>query len=578
MRPAPARKPGPRIDPVQLTAAVVGVLAGLYALLAGLTAWIAGTLFGRGAPHVRLLEIGPVLVRLPQHLGDPRVAWAAADSRLLPGPVGYYAALLLAVLLLEVLAAPLVWGALLASGLLEPGPTDGPDDRPHPFRSRSVAERPSDALATRKDLADLLVDAPQPGRVVLGHAFGKLVASQVEHSVLVVGATRSGKTRGFAIPAVIDWAGPAIVLSAKTDLLHATFEQRRKIGPVWVFDPTGVSGVPTSTWSPLGQAETWGGALRVADAMSKLSRATGGLGGSDHWQIVAAQLLAPLLHAAALAKLDMGDVLGWVKSQDCDPALRALYLAGAEAAVDSVRATLKTEPRQRDSAFSTCRTVLDAYEDPAVLEASRDCGIRPERLLGGGPSTVFLVATAAEQQRLAPLFLALVDELTRATLRRASEERASSGFAVRFDADRVLLLLDEAANIAPIPNLAALASVAGGEGLQLVTIYQDLSQVRHAYRDEWGSIASNHVVKVVLPGVSDPETLRYFSSVVGDEETLEVLETRDSSGRTSRSEHIARGPVVPLRALREQRINSGWLVSGARPAGQIRLRTQSPVA
>jgi len=285
-------------------------------------------------------------------------------------------------------------------------------------------------------------------------------------------------------------------------------------------------------------------------------------------------LLSPLLHAAALAKLDMGDVLGWVKSQDCDPALRALYLAGAEAAVGSVRATLKTEPRQRDSAFSTCRTVLDAYEDPGVLEASRGSEIRPERLLDGTPSTVYLVATAAEQQRLAPLFLALVDELTRATLRRSAEERASSGAAVRSAADRVLLLLDEAANIAPLPNLAALASVAGGEGLQLVTIYQDLSQVRHAYRDEWGSIASNHVVKVILPGVSDPETLRYFSSVVGDEETLEVLETRDSSGRTSKSEHVARRPVVPLRELREQRVNSGWLLSGARPAGQIRLRVR----
>jgi len=129
VRPAPARKPGPRIDPVQLIAAVVGVLAGLYAILAGLTAWIAGALFGCGAPQVRLLEIGPVLVRLPQHLGDPRLAWRASDSRLLPGPVGYYAALVLAACLLALLAAPLVWGALLASGMLEPGPTDGPHDR-----------------------------------------------------------------------------------------------------------------------------------------------------------------------------------------------------------------------------------------------------------------------------------------------------------------------------------------------------------------------------------------------------------------------------------------------------------------
>ncbi len=388
----------------------------------------------------------------------------------------------------------------------------------------------------------------------------------------MVGATRSGKTRGFAIPAVNDWAGPAIVLSAKTDLLHVTIEQRRQRGTVWVFDPTGVSGVPSSTWSPLGQAWTWGGALRVADAMSKLSRATGGLGGSDHWQIVAAQLLAPLLHAAALSELDMGHVLGWVKSQDCDQALRALYLAGAEAAVDSVRATLKTEPRQRDSAFGTCRTVLDAYEDPGVLEASRGCDIAAEALLDGGPHTVYLVATASDQQRLAPLFLALVDELTRASLRRAAQRRSERGCPVEDNGQRLLLMLDEAANIAPIPNLAMLASVAGGEGLQLVTVYQDLSQIRHAYRGEWGSIASNHVVKVVLPGVSDPETLRYFSSVVGDEDVVQELSSRDSTGRRSRADHLSNRPVVSGRALREQRPGTGWLLYGPRPAARVKLR------
>lgn len=133
-------------------------------------------------------------------------------------------------------------------------------------------------------------------------------------------------------------------------------------------------------------------------------------------------------------------------------------------------------------------------------------------------------------------------------------------------------MLDEAANIAPIPNLATLASVAGGEGLQLVTIYQDLSQVRHAYRDEWGSIASNHVVKVVLPGVSDPETLRYFSSVIGDEEVVQELSSRDSTGRSSRADHLSRRPVVAGRSLREQRPGAAWLLYGPRPAARLQLR------
>lgn len=426
-------------------------------------------------------------------------------------------------------------------------------------------------MAKRPDLADLLVNEPQPGRIVLGHAYGRLLATQTEHSVLVVGATRSGKTTSFAMPAVRDWCGPAVVLSAKTDLLHGTIKQRRERGPVWVFDPTGVSGVQRHGWSPLGQAATWGGAIRVANALSTLSGTTTGLGGSDHWQKVAAQLLAPLLHAAALSESTMGDVLQWIKSQDCDAALRALYLAGADAAVDSVRATLKTEPRQRDSAFSTCRTVLDAYEDPAVLESSLTVDISAGQLLDGGSRTVYLVATAADQARLAPLFLALVDELTRAAFELAARRRAEAGTSVGPTDSRLLLLLDEAANIAPLPNLASLASVAGGEGVQLVTIYQDLSQLRHRYRDEWGSIASNHVAKVILRGVTDLDTLRYFSSVVGDEEVLQTVGSRDSTGRRSTSDHLTRRPVMSHRQLRELS-GGGLLLYGARPPSQFGLR------
>ena len=60
-------------------------------------------------------------------------------------------------------------------------------------------------------------------------------------SVAIGGPTRSGKTLECAIPAVLDWVGPAILLSVKRDLMDTTIARRRKLGEVRVFDPGGLS-------------------------------------------------------------------------------------------------------------------------------------------------------------------------------------------------------------------------------------------------------------------------------------------------------------------------------------------------
>ena len=58
-------------------------------------------------------------------------------------------------------------------------------------------------------------------------------------SVAIVGPTRSGKTAECAIPGVLDWHGPAILLSVKRDLMDTTIARRRQLGEVRVFDPGG---------------------------------------------------------------------------------------------------------------------------------------------------------------------------------------------------------------------------------------------------------------------------------------------------------------------------------------------------
>ena len=81
----------------------------------------------------------------------------------------------------------------------------------------------------------------------------------------------------------------------------------------------------------------------------------------------------------------------------------------------------------------------------------------------------------------------------------------------------VFFCLDEVANIAPIHDLPALVSEAGGQGLHVMACLQDLSQARA----RWGDGAAEGFLtlfqtKLVLPGISDPRTLEALSLVLGE--------------------------------------------------------------
>jgi type IV secretory pathway TraG/TraD family ATPase VirD4 len=99
--------------------------------------------------------------------------------------------------------------------------------------------------------------------------------------------------------------------------------------------------------------------------------------------------------------------------------------------------------------------------------------ITPEVLLDGSASTLYLCAPAHEQRRLQPIFAALLAELLNAAAERAS-------LAGKPLDPPLLVVLDECANIAPLSSLDALASSGAGQGIQLVTVFQDVAQITTA--------------------------------------------------------------------------------------------------
>jgi type IV secretory pathway TraG/TraD family ATPase VirD4 len=70
----------------------------------------------------------------------------------------------------------------------------------------------------------------------------------------------------------------------------------------------------------------------------------------------------------------------------------------------------------------------------------------------------------------------------------------------------LLMVVDEAANTAPMPELDVVASSGAGQGIQLVTAVQDFAQVEARWGKRAQTVFNNHVAKIFPPGISDSDT------------------------------------------------------------------------
>jgi type IV secretion system protein VirD4 len=134
------------------------------------------------------------------------------------------------------------------------------------------------------------------------------------------------------------------------------------------------------------------------------------------------------------------------------------------------------------------------------------------------------------------------------------------------------LFLDEVANVVPIEELPALASQGAGRGVVLMSIVQDLSQLRARYgNDRANSILNNHGCKMVLPGISDPETADVVSRLVGRSAYTDV-QVSHNDGRASRSYTLRQDHMASPDALRQLQEGTAVVLYRGKPPTIVRLR------
>jgi type IV secretion system protein VirD4 len=395
-----------------------------------------------------------------------------------------------------------------------------------------------------------------------------LVAAERAQSLIVIGPTQSHKTSGLAIPAILGWEGPVLAASVKTDLVDHTIEHRRLVGAVQCFDPSGSTGMATAGWSPIPASRTWPGARRAAAGLTEVAKVSGGtMSDGDFWYATATRMLAPLLFAAAFGGGDMDDVVRWVDTQEENEVLGLLEATGVPEAVNACRSTFGKEDRQRSSIYTTVETVLEPFAGTGMgADPSSSGNMVDPGCLVHGSNTLYLCAPAHDQRRLTPLFVSMVRQIVEYVYDLVACSRRPLH-------PPLLMVLDEAANIAPLSDLDALAATAAAHGLQLVTIWHDLAQLTARYGPRATTIVNNHRAKLFLSGISDPSTLDYASHLIGEEEVVLPATTVGGSGGPSTTHSPSLRRLAAPERLRRIGPGQGVLVYGALRPVRLSLRT-----
>ena len=294
----------------------------------------------------------------------------------------------------------------------------------------------------------------------------------------------------------------------------------------------------------------------------------------EFWSVAAEQRLAPLLYAAACTGRGIAALVRWAYGQgghELVDTLQDLVRSAesdvrrqdAQAAYDAAAAFDAQPERTRGSIEGTVQALLRVYRSGRVQRSAASSGITPAGLLEGN-NTLYLVGDAKASRLLRPIFLALLGEL----IDHAYSEANLNGGRLRTP---LLLCLDELGNVAPVPNLAEIASTAPSHNIQLVSVFHDIAQSRARYGRHAETVINSHRARMLLPGLADLDTLRYFSGLVGDQ--LAHDQTRTTGpGYETRSENPARRPLAPPEQLRQLPDGHALLVYGRLPPAIIRLR------
>lgn len=412
------------------------------------------------------------------------------------------------------------------------------------------------------------------GRTLKGRPFGW----HEDMNLMTCAGPRAGKGIGVIVPNLLLYPGSTVVIDPKGELASLTAKYRRdQLGQkVIVLDPAGTADVPPEmrgTYNPLGQIDPTS-AFAVADAQSI---ASGIVVPNPHakepfWDQTALSFIqAVILYMTVfyapedrtLMKLrETASVGDWKLYEEflqhmregpdgdpefeTDPSKAFEILLGEMFNCGEFGGVLREEAAKisgmgdstRGNVLGGVRTHLDFLKEPLLA----DCLSH-----NPNPETTFELPELRRQDRHLTVYLCLPVDMMgqqgrwlRLIINQMVQyiERTGRHFDKKKDLP-VMMMVDEFAQLGPVPTIPKTLTYAPGLGLRLWLIIQDLNQLKANYPNEWESILGACGIQQFF-GVNDPTTSKYISDLLGEEEvevpSMTMTENRSETDGWNRSQ------------------------------------------
>jgi type IV secretion system protein VirD4 len=423
------------------------------------------------------------------------------------------------------------------------------------LRNEAMPNNPPDdskgaRFATMSEIVKLHhPDAPES--MAFGHIQNPLFLKTDKH-VLIMASTRSGKGVTLIIPHLLRYRGSAFVLDPKGENAKATGRWRAALNDkVYYLDPFGISGKPRARFNPLSRFTP-----DNCEAESKALAAALFVTGErerDHWTAAGQQLLAAIILYVYVTpdipkdKKDLPTVrrllLGAVKDtlnamlpiDDADGLLRDLATSFLETPAKEFGSVVSAAQRQTE--------ILDNPKIIACLSATGDGDEVDFAQWHRGTMTVYLCLAAPKF----PVFNRWLRLVLTSALDEMTDNLDPPPLPVCFMLDEMATL----GHVAPIENAVGLAA---GYGVQLVTVFQDVAQMRDLYKGRWASFIGNAGVRALF-NLDDFETAEYWSKFTGSHLVGTQSQQQDIYGLTKAQ--TAGEAVRPLLSPEEIMLNFG---------------------
>lgn len=428
---------------------------------------------------------------------------------------------------------------------------------------RELSESKVHGSAKFTNLFDLMkngltgIGTKMPKGIVFGRNAGSIVIkpSNKDGHVLVMGGSGDGKTKAFATPSLLNWDGAVICIDIKGELYQDTAHVRRKIGPVYRWDPT----QPCDQYNPILACSTPRKAEDLARSIIPLaekdpffSRAAQGIFSAAILEGYYSKQTLPEI-ARRVNRTKLIDLANELVNSPCPgvPDLASIALDISENTAANVAAELRTHTKS----FSADAEYVGCISRSDWTSASLEEG-----------STIYLTVPEEAIEQYRSILNVILDQTIAHMTKRPEKQNPP-----------IMVMIDELPRLGKIPSLVPSLGTLRSRNVHIVQIIQSLANLDDVYGATKRRVILDNCAYQLIMSASDPDSQAYLSRRAGQKtvKTRNVSRSRMGGEERNVSESeigaplirpeefatLGDRPVLFIRGMQPVRLKKTWFFS-----------------